>query len=137
MDPLSMTAGIVALLQLTTTLTSYINDLRQATKEQAAVAIEASNLYCLLTSLRFRVEAAHSDDPWLSQVKMLGVTNGPLDQFRSKLQKVVDHIPSSRRRDRIKLAVMWTLTKAEVDKLLGQIERMKTFINCAMTNDLL
>jgi hypothetical protein len=69
MDPLSITASIIVILQLTTTLTGYINDVRHATREQAKVAVEASNLYSLLTSLRFRVEEARSDDPWLNQVK--------------------------------------------------------------------
>lgn len=63
MDPLSMTAGIIAILQLTTTLTGHINDVRHATTEQVKVAVEASNLYSLLASLRFQVEAARSDDP--------------------------------------------------------------------------
>jgi hypothetical protein len=63
MDPLSMTASIIAVLQITSELTSYINNVRKATAEQAKVAIEASNLFSLLTSLRFRVEGARSDDP--------------------------------------------------------------------------
>jgi hypothetical protein len=54
MDPLSMTASIVTVLELTTTLTGFINDVRHATREQAKVAIEASSTYSLLTSLRFR-----------------------------------------------------------------------------------
>jgi len=33
MDPLSMTASIIAILELTGTLTQYINDVRKATKE--------------------------------------------------------------------------------------------------------
>jgi hypothetical protein len=51
MDPLSTTVSIVAILQPTTTLTGYINDVRHATRQQAKVAVVASNLYGLLTSL--------------------------------------------------------------------------------------
>ena len=64
MDPLSLTASIIAILQLTSTFTNYINNARNTTKEQAQLAVEASNLYTLLTKLRFRVEGARSDDPW-------------------------------------------------------------------------
>jgi hypothetical protein len=60
-----MTASIIAILKLTTALTGYINDVRHTTEEQKKVAVEASNLYTLLTSLRFRVEEARSSDPWL------------------------------------------------------------------------
>jgi activator of HSP90 ATPase len=53
------------------------------------VAIEASSLYSLLTSLRFRVEGARSDDTWFIQAKLLGTENGPLDQFKDVLEKMV------------------------------------------------
>ena len=58
-----MTASIIAILELTGTLTRYINDVRKATKEQAQVAVEASNLFGLLTNLRFRVEEARATIP--------------------------------------------------------------------------
>jgi hypothetical protein len=101
MDPLSLTASIIAILELTTTLTGYIHDVRHATREGAKVAVEASNLYGLLTSLRSRVEEARSADPWLNQVKLLGVENGPLDQFKDVLEKMVEQISSSRKRDQV------------------------------------
>ena len=132
-----MTASIIAILQLTTTLNGYINDVRYATAEQAKVAVEASNLYSLLTSLRFRVEAARSDDPWFKQVKMLGIHDGPLDQFKDVLEKMMRQISSSRKRDPIKLALTWKFTRSEVDDALERMERLKSLINCALTGDLL
>ena len=39
-------------------------------------------LYSLLTSLRFWVEAARSNDPRFNHVEMLGTQNRPLDQFK-------------------------------------------------------
>ena len=53
MDPISMTASIIVILQLTTTLTSYIIDVRHATTEQVKVAVGASYLCKMVTSLRF------------------------------------------------------------------------------------
>jgi hypothetical protein len=72
-DPLSITASIIAILKLITALTGYINNVRHVTEEQKKVAVEASNLYTLLTSLHFRVEEARSGDSWLNQLKLLGV----------------------------------------------------------------
>ena len=132
-----MTASIVAVLQLTTALTGYINDVRHATAEQAKVAVEASNLHSLLTNLRFRVESVPSDDPWFNQVRMLGVHDGPLDQFKDVLERMVGRISSLRKRDQIKSALMWKFTKSEVENFLKRIERLKSFINCALTGDLL
>ncbi|KIX05451.1 uncharacterized protein Z518_06323 [Rhinocladiella mackenziei CBS 650.93] len=136
MDPLSMTASIIAILQLTSALTSYINDAKNATKEQAQLAIEASNLYGLLTALRFRVEEARYNDPWFNQVKLLGTENGPLDQFKDVLETIVKQLPSSRKRDQVKSILLWKLSKKEVENTLSRIERLKSLINCALTNDL-
>lgn len=131
-----MTASIIAALQLTSTLTNYINEARHATAEQARVAVEAGNLYGLLIALRFRVEEARSDDPWFNQVKLLGTANGPLDQFKNILKMMVNKLPSSRKRDRIKSALLWKFTTKEVENALARIERLKSLINCALTNDL-
>ena len=134
-----MTASIIAILQLTSTLSGYINDVRKTTKEQEQVAVEASNLFSLLTSLRFRVKRARSDDPWFNQVKLLAVENGPLDQFKVILEKLVERISlsSTRKRDQIKSALTWTFTKSEVDTALERMERLKSLIQCALTQDVL
>lgn len=132
-----MTASIIAVLQLTTALTGYFNDVRNATSEQERVAVEASNLCGLLTSLRFRVAAARFDEPWFNQVKMLGIKHGPLDQLKDILETMVEKISTSRKRDHIKSALMWKFTKKEVEDALKQMERLKTLITCALTDDLL
>ena len=80
--------------------------MRYATTEQTKVAVEASNLYSLLTSLRFQVETARSDKPWFKQVKMLGIHNGLLDQFNDDLERISGQILSSRKRpDQVSLNV--------------------------------
>ena len=132
-----MTASIIAILQLTTTLTNYIYDVRNASKEQATVAIEASGLCSLLISLRFRVEAARSDDPWFNQVKMLGIHNGPLDQFKDILEMMVQRLSSSRKRDQIRSVLTWKFTKLEIETALKRIERLKSLVSCALNGDLL
>ncbi|KAJ9664790.1 hypothetical protein H2198_000136 [Neophaeococcomyces mojaviensis] len=137
MDPLSITASIIAVLQLTTTLTNYISNVGNATSDQKKVAVEASNLYGLLTNIRFRVEEVRSDGAWFNQVKLLGVDNGPLEQFKHILEKMVEQITLSRTRDRIKSALTWRWTKSEVDEALKQMERLKTLITIALTNDAL
>ncbi|KAK5354318.1 hypothetical protein LTS03_011909, partial [Exophiala xenobiotica] len=109
----------------------------KASREQAKIAVEAGNLYSLLIKLHFRVEAARSDAARFRQVKLLGVENGPLDRFKSILEKMVGHILTMRKRDQIESALTWTLTKPEVDDALGRMERLKSLINYALTNDLL
>lgn len=137
MDPLSLSASIIAVLEFTATLISYINEVKNASPEQAKVAIEASNLYSLLTTLRFRVNEARGDGEWFNQVRLLGTENGPLDQFKDILETMVKQLSGSRKRDQIKSALLWKFTKKEVEDTLARMERLKSLINCALTNDLL
>jgi hypothetical protein len=78
MDPLSATASIIAVLQLSAKVLAYLNDVKDASKDHAQCAIEASNLHSLLLNLRFRLEEGGSE-PWYNAVRALSVENGPLD----------------------------------------------------------
>ena len=122
MDPLSMTASIIVVLQMTATLTSHINDVRHASKEQAKVATEARGVYSLLTHLRFCVREARTDDLWFNQVKLLNTPNGPLDQFKMIPETMVAKVESKSKLGQIKDAITWTFSKAEATEALNQIE---------------
>lgn len=137
MDLLSLTASIIAVLQLSAALATHINGITNATSDQRKVLVEASNLHNLLNSLRFRVEDAKSNDPCFNQVKLLGIDNEPLDQFKCILEKMVEQISPSTTRDRIKSALAWKWTKAEVEDALKEMERLKTLVNIALTSDAL
>jgi Holliday junction resolvase RusA-like endonuclease len=106
-------------------------------RSKKRVAIEASNLFGLLTSLRFRVEDAQSDDPWFNQVKLLAVENGPLDQFKETLEKIVAQISPSRKRDQVKSVLTWKFTKSDVDNAIKRMDRLTSLVQCALTQDLL
>ncbi len=62
MDPLSMAASILAVVQLTATVLNYLNDVKDASKDRDKLSIEASSVYGLLTSLAYRIKAANPDD---------------------------------------------------------------------------
>lgn len=129
MDPLG---SVVAVLDLTVTLMKYVNDVRDAPKERAQLAREASNVYALLTSLRFRVEEAQSDDPWFKQIKMLAAENGALSQFKAILERLVKKLDSSSKfKD-----LLWKFNKPDIEEALAKIERLKSLINLALANDL-
>lgn len=67
---------------------------------------------------------------------MLGFKNGPLDQLNKALAAMIEKIQSSsRKRDQIKSKLMWQWTKSEIDELLMRMERLKSLINCALTDD--
>ena len=82
MDPLSGTASIIAVLQLSAKVLGYLNDVKDASKDRAKCAVEASNVHNLLVNLRFRLEEGSADATWYTTIQALRVENGPLDQFK-------------------------------------------------------
>lgn len=56
MDPLSVISSIIAVLQLSAKVLSYLNDVNNASKDLAQCAIKAYNFHSLLLNLRFRLE---------------------------------------------------------------------------------
>ena len=136
MDPLSLTASITAILQLTGTVVSYLNDIKEASKERAQIAIEASMVYSLLTSLRYRVEEANADDAWYTAIRTLGEENGALDQYQSALKLLASKL-DTRNRTKLVRTLMWKFDKVEINGILSKFERLKSLISVALTNDLL
>ena len=68
MDPLSVTASIIAILQLSAEVLTYLNNVKEALKDRAQCAIEASSLYNFLVNLRFRLEEGDVSQPWYTTV---------------------------------------------------------------------
>ena len=139
MDPLSITASVIAIVGLTTKLTGFLSEVKSASDQQRHLAIEASNLSFLLTSLRFRVDKAARADPWFHNVQMLASPDGPLDQLRATLENITSRLDlsSSHIGDRLRSALLWPFSKSEIKDALVRIERLKSLISCALTDDLL
>ncbi|KAF2476016.1 uncharacterized protein BDR25DRAFT_379660 [Lindgomyces ingoldianus] len=77
-DPVSPTANIIAILQLSSKVVGYLTDVEDASKDHARSTIKASNLHRLLLNLRFRFEGGAADIPWYTVIRALAVEKGPL-----------------------------------------------------------
>lgn len=53
MDPLSVTASVIAILQVTSEVINYLNDIKNAPKDCRKCVIKVVNLCNLLINLRF------------------------------------------------------------------------------------
>ena len=135
MDPLSVTASIIAVLQLTASVVGYLSDLKNATKDQTRCIIEASNILGLLTSLRFRLEEANEDDPWYTAIRALAVENGPLEQYKAALECLVSKTTSQDGVGKVRKALLWKFDKQEVAKILSKVERLKSLTQIALEMD--
>lgn len=137
MDPLSFTASIAAVIHLTGRVLGYLNDVKDASRDRAKIAIEASIVYSLFTTLKYRLEEANPSDAWYTGVRTLGVENGPLDQYKTALQLLASRLAPGNDFKRLGRALTWTFTKKEFADVLSKIERLKSLINLALANDLL
>jgi hypothetical protein len=81
-DPLSISASITALPQLTSTVVQYISNLKDASKEHLRIRDEIPSTLFLLYILRYRVQQAHLGELWLSTAQLLDVPKAPLEQFK-------------------------------------------------------
>lgn len=134
MDPLSITAGIIAIIQLSNEVLGYLNDVKNASKDRIRCAVEASNTYSLLVSLRFRLEGS-SNESWYNAVRALGVENGPLDQFKQALEQLRTRMTGGSTLKKVGDALIWKFSKEEVTSILGRIERLKTLVQVALEMD--
>jgi hypothetical protein len=134
MDPLSITASIVAVLQLTHAVIGYLIDVKDAPRDRAQCALEASNLYNLLVTLRLRLEES-SDELWYAEVRALDVENGPLDQYKHALEQLQKKISSGSGIKKIGNTLWWKFSKEEVTSILSRMERLKKLVQIALEMD--
>lgn len=136
MDPLSITASIIAILQATATLVSYVNDVKGAPSDQERLSKEARSLSDLLTNLLCRlIEEKERPEAWYTEVKSLGRPDGPLGQYKAALEKLQRKIKGREGLAKIGNVLLWTFIKEDVASILSQIERIKSLIQIALEMD--
>ncbi|KAJ8121182.1 hypothetical protein ONZ43_g2301 [Nemania bipapillata] len=141
MDPVSaigLVASIIQLIDATTKVVGYVNDVKDAPAERAQFARHASSLLALLTDLRYRAEEAKSaSEPWFLALRRLAVEGGPLEQLRDQMECLATKLQpiSADRFKKVQKALTWTLDKKEIVQILAQIERIKTLITLALQED--
>ncbi|KIW35343.1 uncharacterized protein PV07_02044 [Cladophialophora immunda] len=138
MDPVAavgLLASIIQLIDATAKAVKYLNDVKNAPKERARLAREATNLLALLTDLRYRVEDAKSTDPWFAGVRSLGVKGGPLEQFDEAITALTRKLNPEKGVKKAGKSLLWTLNKKEIDRIFDEIERLKTLVSLSLQGD--
>jgi hypothetical protein len=135
MDPLSITASAITVLQLTTEVIRYLTDVKDAPKECQQCVIEASNLLGALIVLRHRAEQAQIGDPWFEQLRKLNARDGPLDQYKQALELLLARVDIGEGIQKIKRRLLWKFNKEEVASILARMERLKGLVSIALEMD--
>ena len=136
MDPLSISASITALLQLTGAVVKYVNDVKGAPEDRGKILSELANVKGILLSLQDEADHAKQHDHWSSTFQSLSVPEGPLEQFRRVVERLSHKLaPPATRLKKVGKAVIWPFQKEEVREILGGIERQKALLLLARQND--
>ena len=135
MDPLSISASIAAVLQLTGTVIQYLNLVKGAPEDRQRLLLEICNVNSMLYVLEDQASQTPHDDAWSSTLRSLGGPNGPIKQFKIALERLEKKIRPVEGMKKIGKAIAWPFQKGEITEILDVIERQKTLFNLARQND--
>jgi hypothetical protein len=135
MDPISIAASIIAILELSRKVVGYLNNVKEAPKERKVCATEILTLCHLLLSLQRRLEEGSLAESWFTAVRDLAIKGGPLDQFKEALETLQDKLADKGPLKRIGDALSWRLVKEDVMSILNCIERIKSGVLIALEHD--
>ena len=143
MDPLSVTASIIAVIQLAQKVLSICYDFRRwiksVPKELQQITSEVISLRdvleCLM-KLADSVETAGSNgSSQLSSLKLLVAPDGSLSKCLAELAALERKLTPIVGMKAIGKALDWTLKEGEVKDTLDRIGRIKATLNLALTAD--
>lgn len=125
----SFLAEVVQVIDVTSKVVYFLNNLKDAPSDQAMLMREAISLLALFADLRYRVEGTISTDPWFTS---LGGDEGPLMDFTKAMEAKSIKLTQVTRVVNQGTVLRWTLNKNEIDDVLSRIERMKTVVGLAL-----
>ncbi|KAK5127530.1 hypothetical protein LTR85_006869 [Meristemomyces frigidus] len=135
MDPLSVSASIIAVLQLAGSVLSYLKSVHDAPKECEHFAQETTNLHSLLVKLLARLQEPDSAQEWYREVRWLAVSDGPLDQCKTALAKLDSKLAPAKGVAKLTRPLLWKLIRADVNGAMARTERLKTLTQIALQMD--
>lgn len=136
-DPLSITASIIAVLQLTGTVIGYIKNATGASEDRRLLVLEIRSVAHLIDFLSDLVEQAHEqgDNKWSATLNSLDGTDGPLKQFEVFLKRLQSKLEPVEGIKKFGKAMSWPFQKKDVSDILLALERYKTLFTLARQND--
>ncbi|KAL8690273.1 MAG: hypothetical protein Q9218_004239 [Villophora microphyllina] len=142
MDPLSITASILAVvnaaLSTTTALTKYARDTKNATSDRRLLAEETLFLSKLLQRLRDRFEKARPNETWLADQKdIVRQFEAAYDDLAMtlKIDTVTGQIRQQSKLRAARTMLTWSFSKSEIYSLLERITRLQQHANLLLVDD--
>ena len=136
-DPLSITASIVALLQLTQQAIQYVIDVKDAGGDRNRILTEITSAHGFLFLLQDKTKKSEPqwDNTFYKTMTALSAPNGPLEQFKHALERLASKLRPREGLKKFGKALSWPFEKREIKDILDTIERQKSLFSLALEND--
>lgn len=135
MDPLSLSASIVAVLQLTGKVIQYLNCVKGAPKDRQRLLSELCNVNCILYILQNQADQAENGEQWSLTLHALSSPGGLLSQFEASVESLTFKLSPVEGWAKVGKALRWPFEKDEIHTILEEIERQKSGFILAQQND--
>lgn len=133
-DPLSVSASLIAVIQLTRAVGSYLCKVRNATEESRRLLLEVTAISGLVYQLKYLADDVASGADWANITQSLLLPDGPLDQLKGALERLNSKLDTATR-SRASHALRWPFNRSEVHESLDLISRLKVLFVLALQND--
>ena len=140
MDPLSVTASIIAVIQISGGVVSicynYRKAVKGAAKEAAKITDEVKSLQDILERLlKIAEREVARGSTRLQALQALAEPNGALSQCQAELSALQIKLEPSQKVRMAWKALKWPLTEGSVKKAIENISRLKATLIVAMVTD--
>jgi len=135
MDPLSATASIIAVIQLSSEVAKYISDAAGAAKDRIRLRNEVLGCESILQQLRDETDDSEEGKKWSETIKALEAPGGPLGRLLVALNTIRTKLRPKEGVEKALAALKWPFQEKQVNKIIGAIEREKNLLGLALAND--
>jgi len=142
MDPLSITASLIATIQITGKVSSLCWDFRSSVKNArndiARILEEINSLRSVLEALvKLAEDSDQENESTLSVLKSLAAKDGALPQCHSQLERIEKELQkyATSNGKRGKHALLWPFKEKDVSNHLSHISRFKQTLQLALVTD--
>jgi hypothetical protein len=131
-DPLSIASGIIAVLQLTSSVVKYLRDVNDSSGYRNSLLLELSGTNGILETLHELSQGAGEDESFQSSLRLL---QEPLRNYEALLKRLDAALAPAHGLKKVGKVFKWPFEKADVLEILAAIERHKALFGLALQAD--
>lgn len=135
MDPLSATASIAAIIQLSSEVVKYISSAAGATKQRKRLREQLRACETILQQLNDEADDSEEGKAWSETVRALEAPGAPLGQLWVALGKIEAKLQPKESLGKAVASLQWPLNEKEVKEISTTIECEKSLLELALVNN--